>query len=406
MDVLTGQQFAEVLRGCRLRRGVTQQQLAELSAVSVRALRELEIGRVRRPRRDTVRLIADGLGLTGRARAEFEAAARRGDEAGKPADFAAAAPMPAVLDGLLGRDAEVRMLRDLLGAGGHRLVTLTGLAGIGKTRLALEVAGELRRDQGLPVLWLGPGADLAPMAALVGDRPALLVLDGHPAGPFDGARLAALLRDCRELRILLTSRAPLGIAGERTVPVTPLAVPGRYAGLDLDALARVPSVRLLLRHARRTCPDFELTPSTAPAVAELCRLLDGIPLVLEAVAAWFLVYEPADLLDLVRRDPFGVLDHRADLHEHLDRILVSLDPAERALLGGLADLRHGWSVRDAVPLARLPEAVCASLVRRLLLRGLLRPMDTPGQVRFRVLDLVRFLLGDTAASRRLQSEAV
>lgn len=399
MDVLTGQRFAEVLRGCRLRRGVTQQQLAELSAVSVRALRELEIGRVSRPRRDTVRLIADGLGLTGRARVEFETAARRGDESGD-VDFA---PLPAALDGLLGRDAEVRALRDLLGADGHRLVTLTGLAGVGKTRLALEVAGGLRRDEGLPVRWLESGADLGSLAALIGDRPALLVLDGYSA---DGARIVSLLRDCRELRILLTSRAPLGIAGERTVPVAPLAVPGRDAGFDPAALARVPSVRLLLRHVRRTRPDFELTPSTVPAVAELCRLLDGIPLVLEAVAAWFLVYEPAELLDLVRRDPFGVLDHRADLHEHLDEILAALDPAESALLGRLAVGERGWSIRDAVSLGRMPEAVCARLVRRLLLRGVLRPVDTAGQVRFRVLELVRFLRGGTGVLHRLESEAV
>lgn len=176
-------------------------------------------------------------------------------------------------------------------------MTITGLGGVGKSRLAQEVAGGVHESGGVLVLWSsernpllrtgGPGD----LAVLIGDRPALLVLDGHEPDRVRLDDLAVLLRECRGLRVLATAPAPFGLPGERVFPLTPLAVPEPGTD-DPVALAAVPSVRLLVREVRQVRPGFTLDRTTAADVAALCRRLDGIPAALEAAACWFLVYEP------------------------------------------------------------------------------------------------------------------
>lgn len=147
MDVdLSQHRFGALLRSSRVRRGLTQLQLADLSTVSVRTIRDLEMGRVRRPRHDTIRLIADGLGLTGRARTDFEAAARwpsDGDDRNGFDDRDLTPPVPP--DGLIGREAELAVLPDLLAAGAHRLDSLIG--DLRATLLVLERARILHRER-------------------------------------------------------------------------------------------------------------------------------------------------------------------------------------------------------------------------------------------------------------------
>lgn len=145
MDVdLSRHRFGALLRSSRVRRGLTQTGLADLSTVSVRTIRDLEMGRVRRPRRDTVRLIADGLGLTGRARAQFEAAARWPGTGKDHNGFEDRDPTPAP-DELIGREAELAVLPELLAAGAHRLDSLIG--DLRATLLVLERARFLHRER-------------------------------------------------------------------------------------------------------------------------------------------------------------------------------------------------------------------------------------------------------------------
>jgi transcriptional regulator with XRE-family HTH domain len=395
------QPFGGLLKAWRTRRGATQQQLADLSTISVRAIRDLEFGRVARPRQDTVRLIADALRLTGRARAEFEAAGRADDES--LADWPAAVP-PAPLDTLLGRDSEVEVLRDALADGGQRLVALVGLGGVGKTRVALEVAGELHAAREVPVLWASPARysgrrpddparvtesaltdpgterDRAELGALIRDRAALIVLDGYPAAQLNADAISTLLHECRQLRILVTARSAPDIAGAWTLPLAPLAAD--------------PSIRLLVRHVRRSRPQFAVTPANADTVAALADALDGIPAALAAAASWFLFYEPEALLEQVRADPFAVLRHASladsapDLHDQLSRLTDSLDPTARTLLGILSGAAR--TVTDAAARTRFPVAVCARAVHRLAELGLVRGGDG---ARFETLALVGHLLG-------------
>lgn len=391
--------FGELLKAHRTKRGATQRQLADLSTVSIRAIRDLESGRAHRPRRDTVRLIADGLGLRGRERADFEAAGYHvaaGDLRLRCAD---PAPPPTPLDALLGRDEEVAAVHDLLAAGSHRLVTITGLGGVGKSRLAQEVAGGVHESGGVLVLWssernplLRTGGPAGPgdLAVLIGDRPALLVLDGHEPDRVRLDDLAVLLRECRGLRVLATAPAPFGLPGERVFPLTPLAVPEPGTD-DPVALAAVPSVRLLVREVRQVRPGFTLDRTTAADVAALCRRLDGIPAALEAAACWFLVYEPAAVLEHVRTDPFALTaDHLPGLRDTLDSAVRGLDAAEVSLLARLTGLDAGWSVVDVAGLTGIPAAAGARFVRRLVQHGLIRPAG-PDRTRFRTLDLVNAL---------------
>jgi transcriptional regulator with XRE-family HTH domain len=412
-------QFGALLKNHRIRRGTTQQQLADLSTVSIRAIRDLELGRSRRPRRDTVRLIADGLRLGSRDRAGLEAAAD--DLLIYGASFA---PPPAPLDGLVGRDAQVEVLKELLRSGGHRLVSVTGVGGVGKTRLALEIADALHHEAGFSVLWnstddvpspmrpmtgadpfsallrRGPGDPLATPEGTAADLsmlldgavPTLLVLDGHQASEIRMDRVLSLLWEYRELRVLMTACTPFDHPSCQAFPLAPLAVPSRRVEHTPDSLARLPAVRLLTDYVHRVVPDFRLSAANAASVAELCRLLDGIPVALKAVAAWFLVATPQELMEYVRTDPFGFTgEKKPGVREALLNALSCLDTVQAAALHRLA-VAGDWSMADAVGLTGEHAPVCARIVRRLLMLGLVRTVCEEDRTRFQVLAVIRALL--------------
>ena len=436
--------FSELLRSHRLRRGTTQRQLADLSTVSVRAIRDLELGRTCRPRSETVRLIADGLGLSGRARIDFGLAAAAGEEVGtrQLTGFydMEPAPPPAPLDTLVGRATEVAVVRDLLVSGSQRLVTVVGLSGVGKTRLAMEVAGGLHESSGFSVVWssadtegqrsaVPPAAgqserlsalvrsgldslcgraegDPAELASLIGQRPTLLVLDGYPGEQVRTDRIVALLQECRGVRVLITTRAPFEFRDERVFPLAPLDVPAAEPE-NVTRLRDVPSVRLLVRQVRQVQPGFEVTDLNAPAVAELCRELDGVPVALEAVAAWFMLYGPAALLDRLRANPLDFATERLlELADGLRRTVAGLSSTERSALAGLDEAGPGWVMAEAVELTGLSEAACASAVRRLLLLGLVRPVDGTDRTRFQVLRLLRALGVMGRVGEKIRAEVV
>ncbi|XLE01709.1 BTAD domain-containing putative transcriptional regulator [Streptomyces sp. 184] len=231
----------------------------------------------------------------------------------------------AALTSFVGRDDELRRVRALLG--GSRLVTLTGPGGAGKTRLATTAAATLldASPGGVWLVELAPvtGGDDVPFAVLgaLGQRetavldnrhlpprdvltrltdtlaaaPTTLVLDNCEHVVSAAAHLADhLLRRCPELRVLATSREPLGIDGEALCPVPPLGLPAPPAGDAPDSPdtpdipytpADAPAVRLFADRARAARPDFAVGPANAAAVAEICRRLDGLPLAIELAAA-------------------------------------------------------------------------------------------------------------------------
>ncbi|MFC1431906.1 helix-turn-helix domain-containing protein [Streptacidiphilus sp. N1-3] len=402
--------FGDILRRHRIRRGVTQRQLADLSTVSVRAIRDLELGRVHRPRVETVRLIGAGLGLSGNQLAELESSARVGsvpdldgpEPTGPEDDRLERFAPPQPLDALIGRAAELALLRDLLVPGTHRLGVVTGLPGVGKTRLALQTAALLRGSAGFGVRWSPPPEPaLEPLLEPFTDhgrpgRPLLLVLDDVRPGDPRLPQAMGLLRSRPELRVLCTAHSRLGIPGERVLPLWPLGVPDRpdrTGPQDPAALAAMPSVQLLCRSIDLVRDDFRIDRDNAAAVAAVVRRVDGIPAALEAVAALFLLLDPDTVLDCVEHDLWGSAeDGLLDLLTLLHGRTTALDQPGSRALRLLAAHGPDWSIGDAVLLTGLPAAACARTVRQFLAQGLVRPSHEGSRSRFQVLELVRAVL--------------
>lgn len=444
--------FGRLVRRHRMRIGFTQRQLADFSTISVRAIRDLEHGRARHPRRDTVRLIADGLRLNDRERVKLEIAAGRGG-AGEELRIgfdAAPVPPPVPVGEIVGREAEATALEGILTSRGQRMVTITGIVGAGKTRLALDVAERLHSASGLPVLWAsaptghgtagprpdrddrlsalvsaaadeifgaaptaaheGEHAGLAGLGELLGDRPALLVLDGTRPEPPDHAKITGLLRGCPGLRLVSTSARPHGIPGERVFLLDPLPLPAEGGEPDAALLRRVASADLFLRHLRLARPRFEPRDEDAPAIAEICRRLDGLPYALESAASWLAVYDPQTLLGLLAEDPLPLLSPVTEVEggtavrDALTSSVESLDTAGRDLLRRICETEAGVCGDDLTRICGLPLTDCGRLVQTLMVRGLVRRDHAPGGSRFRALNLVRALHTGHPARDRVPAE--
>ena len=292
--------------------------------------------------------------------------------------------LPRELSSFLGRDEALKDVEALLED--SRLVTLTGAGGTGKTRLALQV-GEGVRSRFPEGVWLvelagvrsgsvasavasatgcreSPGRPVADSVVEgLASREMLLILDNCEHVLDDAAPLVErLLRGGPAVRVLATSRELLGAVGERTFPVSPLSMPERD-DIAPESLARYESVRLFVDRATRAQPQFALTASNAPAVARVCRSLDGMPLALELAAARVRAL-PVEKIAERLGDRFRILTsgaRTADRRQQTLRGLIDwsydlLHPPERALLRGLSTFAGGWDLEaaEAVPLAASP----------------------------------------------------
>ncbi len=374
--------FGVLLKRYRLDSGLTQETLAERARISTRAVSDLERDVQRLPRRDTAALLADALALSPHRRALFVAAARPAGDPSAPVIALDGSPytLPASPTPLIGRDDEVAEIVGLLGRGGARLLTLTGPGGVGKTRLAVQVGGELCDDfaDGIVFVSLAPVRDPAlvlsavagalgvheggehPLAesvtAYLRDKRLLLLLDNMEQVIGAATLVADLLAACPRLSALATSRAPLRLRGERQFPVRPLALPApaeREQAMP-EALAGVAAVRLFVERARAVSPVFRVTDANAAAVAAICRRLDGLPLALEMAAAWVKLLPPAALLArLEQRLPLLTGGPR-DLPERLRTMRGAvawsyelLDAGERVLFRRLAVFVGGCALEAA-----------------------------------------------------------
>jgi predicted ATPase/DNA-binding SARP family transcriptional activator len=343
----------------------------------------------------------DELGLRPNSTLQVLAKQLHGQRETAPPPPAQPTNLPAALTSFIGRQREIAILRALLGsdrtpsaemwpelqAGGCRLLTLVGPGGVGKTRLSLALAEEvLERYAG--GIWLADLSSLPPsaetdnpsvaravatalgvrdeparplVASLVGylkERQLLLLLDNcEHVLPSSAALVATLLAACPALRILATSRETLGVAGEQPWSVPPLSQP--EAGAPPERLAGAEAVRLFLARARVQQRDLEITPANAPAIASICRQLDGLPLALELAAARAgtlsvdaIAARLGESLRLLTGGPRTAPGRQRTLRATLDWSYGLLDSREQRFFNRLAVFAGGWTLEAA-------EAVCS-----------------------------------------------
>lgn len=365
--------FAQRLRAHRLHAGLTQEQLAELSGLSLDAVSALERGSRLHPHPNTVLHLAAALQLTDDDRWEWEALAKpaRAAEPGRS--------RPDFETPLMGREAELRTLAKLLQTSGIRLVTLTGPGGVGKTRLALAVADEVRQTfpdgiffvdlasiargellvpglgRAVGLRHLSPGDPIGSLEVRLRGRRVLLLVDNFEHLIEQALHIGELVRRCRDVKLLITSRESLRVISERAVAVRPLAVPPTH-GSNIN---ESPAVQLFAQRAQSANPAFRITGENQDAVAALCVRLDGLPLAIELAAAQCSFLTPTELLRHVEH-PLHALGsgprdapvrHRT-LRDAIGWSYSLLSEAERTLFRRLAVFSGDWDLAAA-------EGVCA-----------------------------------------------
>ena len=295
--------------------------------------------------------------------------------------------LPAALTSFVGREAEIHQIHRLMTAEGARLLTVTGAGGTGKTRLAVQAARELVEffSDGVWLVELAAstGADLVPaaLAAAVGlheqrgrpiktvlldffrDRHSLILLDNcEHLLPAAVGLVEEILSACPRVCILTTSREILGLEGEIHLRCPSLSVPaeGRPTPAEVTACE---SVRLFLDRAALSCPDFTLTPLNAPAVAQICRRLDGIPLAIELAAARLRLLSVEQIaerlhisLQVLNIGSKSKVPRHRTLWAAVEWSYQLLEKEERRLLRRLAVFAGSWTLEEAEAVCTFPNA--------------------------------------------------
>ena len=338
----------------------------------------------------------------------------------QPSNF----PVPRT--GFVGREREAAAMKELLLRQDVRLVTVTGPGGIGKTRLAVEVASSLTEwfPGGIYFVSLSPLSDPNLIASVIvqtlGIReagsqsplevlrknfrdslhaPMLFVMDNFEHLVQAAPRVAELLAMGLNLKILVTSRSALHVYGEHEFPVPPLALPDSRSMPSVEVLSQYPAVALFIQRAIAAKPDFELSPENAPAVTEICARLDGLPLAIELAAARIKVLSPASMLTRLASRLQLLTGGARDLPERQQTLRAAMDwsydllsAAEQKLFRRLSVFIGGCSLEGV-------EAVCdtkadleldlldgmASMVDK----SLAQQVEQAGESRFVMLETIR-----------------
>ena len=282
---------------------------------------------------------------------------------------------------LVGRAADLASLVEL--AHEHRVVTITGPGGVGKTRIVVELGRLLAPEflDGVAFIALAEVTDPAQfvpaladaldvkeaeertlgegVAALIGDKKALLLLDNLEQVVAAASDVAGLIESCPGLQIVTTSRTPLRIAAEREYALNPLELPPPSDPASTESLGSYPAIALFVERAKMTRGSFELTPENAGAVAAVCRRLDGLPLALELAAARLRLLAPEALLErldhalqVLTSGARDVPERQQTLRATIDWSHSLLEDAEQRLFRRLAVFAGGCTFADV-------EAVCA-----------------------------------------------
>lgn len=371
------QNFALALKQLRLASGLTQEELAARSGVSVRSISDLERAISRLPHKDTVALLVKALHLPPEEAERLLRMARASRLNGDEGELAET-QLP-----LVGREGELTGILERLRDPATRLLSLVGIAGIGKTRLALAAvaaaqplfpAGISVSDLALlpdaryvlPVIAQSLGVREHParplaevLRAWLGEQRWLIVLDNCEHVLAARTEIAFLLDGCPRLAILATSREPLGLTDEHVMRVPPLVTPDLQTLTTNEDIAAYPAVRLFLAGIQAQQSSLELTPVALRTIAKICAHLEGIPLAIELAAARVPTLPPRAILAqlsgtsprgwlaLLRRNPARVPARQQTLHDALAWSYRLLSASEQIVLRRLSLFAGSWTIEAA-----------------------------------------------------------
>jgi predicted ATPase len=330
--------------------------------------------------------------------------------------------LPAQLTTFVGRERELDAVLALLRRDNVRLITLTGPGGTGKTRLSLQAAANVLEDYKHGVFFVplatitDPDLVIPTIAAIfnlkeLGGQPLgellkyhlaekhlLLVLDNLEQVLSAGPKIAELLSAAPRLRILVSSREKLHVYGEHEHPVPPLALPDMTKSPTLAVLSQCEAVVLFIQRAEAANPKFQITETAAPAVAEICVRLDGLPLAIELAAARSKLLTPQAMLDRLSSRLNALTGGARDLPPRQQTIRGAidwsynlLDDGEKTLFARIGVFVGGWTYESA-------QAVCSDGLameisdglESLTDKSLIRPTEgTGGEPRFMMLETLR-----------------
>lgn len=436
--------FGQTIKRYRKELDLTQEQLAGRVSCAPATIRKIEAGQ-RRPSRQMAEVLARALQIAPGNMAQFLAMARGiAPEAQPPASgfsavFDAQVPLPASL--MVNRSVELAAICSLLRRPDVQLLTLTGPGGVGKTRLAIQLAETMRDEfaDGVRMLRLAsllqPDLLLTTVAHGLGFSPPdersaqqslltyfegkqmLLVLDNFEQILEAAPQVARWLESLSGLKVLVTSRARLRLAAEYEYPVPPMQLPDLDQLPSAEMLARCPAVELFVRRVQAIQPGFDLSEQNARAVAEICILLDGLPLAIELAAARCKLLDPASLLERLRHfHPLDLLTGGArDLPARQQTIRQTINwsysllaPVESLLFDSLGVFMGGATLEAIESLSnRSDDPALLDALQTLIDHSLVWRVELPNEPpRFQMLAMLREYalerLGERAALETFQ----
>jgi len=326
---------------------------------------------------------------------------------------------------LIGRELELALAKEMLLRQDIGMITLIGPGGTGKSRLGLQIALDNigHFHDGVYLVRLTPVRDPALVISTIADtlgiretndassllgklkdylrdKEMLLLLDNFEQVLEAAPKIVELIETSPKLRLVVTSRAPLRVRGEKELFVPPLAVPLPNGNYDLQKMSQYAAVQLFIQRARSIKPDFAVTNENAPAVAEICHRLDGLPLAIELAAARIKMLTPGELLSRMERR-FDVLrggvrelpERQQTLRSAIDWSYELLNDSTKKLFRRLSVFVGGWTLDAAEAVCNLDNDLgfeimdgMETLVDNSLL---LQSQDADGQTRFGMLETIR-----------------